>query len=197
MPEDIFLQLIAAAFHDRAGAPRALDAVLRAREGLPLGILDAAAVTRAEDGSLLLQCAAEPVPGGGFAVLPLTGVVLAVLGGAAALEAAPHPADLTGWRRAARLLKGQLRDVSLLLTPASSVLVTIVGPRGAAEVAGVVLDEAVKLAVEDLPRELVLAMADQAALVFTGEPGAAVQHGSLPAPHPAFAVRAAAARPAG
>src|SRR4051812_7260345 len=125
---DIFIQLIAAAFRDRAGAPRALEAVLRAREGLPQGILDAAAVTRAEDGTLLLQCAAERVPAGGFAVAPITGVVLGLLGGATALEAVSHQADLLAdWRRAARMLKRQLRDVTILLTPASSALVAIVG----------------------------------------------------------------------
>lgn len=193
---DLFLQLIAAAFRDRTGAPRALEAVLRARAGFPHEILDAAAVTRGEDGTLLLQCAAEPVPAGGFALAPVTGVVLGLLGGAAGLEAVMHHADaLTGWKRSARTLKGQLRDVAALLTPASSALVTIVGPRGAAEVAGVVLDEAVKLAVEDLPLELVLAMADQPALLFAGEPGAATLRGTLAAPHPAFAGHAAASPP--
>lgn len=188
---DTFLQLIAAAFRDGAGAPRALEAVLRARTRLPHGILDAAAITRADDGSLLLHGAAERA-GGGFAVSPVMGVVLGLLGGQAASKEA---AWLTG--RALRTLKGQLHDVSTLLTPASSALVTIVGPSGAAEVAGVVLDEAVKLAVEDLPPGSVFAMAGEPALLFIGAPGAAVLRGTLAAPHPAFATVTVAAQPLG
>src|SRR4051794_22494105 len=170
---DVFLQLIAASFQETADAPRALEAVLRARAGLPRGILDAAAVTRAADGSLLLQGAAERAEGSGYAVSSVTGVVLGLLEGGGPLEAVPlGVAWLTG--RALRTLREQLRDVSALLTPDSSALVTIVGPSGAAEVAGVVLDQAVKLAVEDLPCEAAFSMANEPALMFFGEPGAAV-----------------------
>ena len=94
-------------------------------------------------------------------------------------------------------LKEQLQDVSALLTPASSALVTIVGPSGAAEVAGVVLDQAVKLAVEDLPGEAAFSMANEPALMFAGEPGAAVLHGSLAAPHTTYANPGVAAQPPG
>ncbi|HEX6749550.1 MAG TPA: hypothetical protein VF092_19805 [Longimicrobium sp.] len=191
---DMFVQLIAAAFRDRTGASRALDAVLRARAHLPRGILDAAAITRGPDGALLVQAAAERAGDGGFAVWSVTGVVLGLMGGAAALEAVPHDALPA---RATRTLKGQLRDVAALLTPATSALVALVGPSGAAEVAGVVLDEAVKLAVEDLPGETVFAMAGEPALVFSGAPGAAVLRGTLPVPHTAFAGLAPAPLPPG
>ena len=193
---DVFLQLIAAAFQDHAGASRALEAVLRARARLPQGILDAVAVTRAGDGSLLLQGAAERTEGTGFAVSPVTGVVLGLLEGGGPLEAVSHQAPWLAGRHL-RALKAQLRDVSALLTPASSALVTVVGPSGAAEVAGVVLDQAVKLAVEDLPGETVLVMASEPALLFADGTGGGVLCGRMAAPHPAFASRVVAAQPLG
>jgi hypothetical protein len=187
MPEPT-LQLIAATFADRGGAPRALEAVLRARAATPYGILDAAAVTRSSGGGLLLQGAAEPVEGGGFSVSAVMGEILRLLESTEHHAHAPHrPGVPAEWRRAARALEGQLRGIAVLLTAGTSALVTLVAPAGAADVVGAVLDEASKLAVEDLPAAAVRAIAGEPALVFAGAAGAASLKGPSPCPHPAFA----------
>jgi hypothetical protein len=182
------LQLIVAAFSQRAGASRALDAVLRARASVPAGIPDTAAVARSPGGELLLQRAADRVPGG-FAVSTLLGEVFGMLEAAGAHPpVSEHPGAPGEWGRTARVLEERLREIAGLLTPATSVLVTIVAPEGAAEVVGVVLAEASKLAVEDLSLGIVCAMADEPALLFAGEADAAVLRGTLAIPHPGLAV---------
>lgn len=187
MPEHA-LQLIVATFADRTGAPRALHAVLRARARVPGGILDVVSVTRSAGDGLLLQGAAEPLRTGGFAVSAAMGRILELLEHGERRPHAAHRAETPlEWKRAARALERPLRPTAVLLTPGSSALLTIVAPAGAGEVVGAVLEEAYKLAVEDLPVSAIAAIADEPAVQYGGADGAAVRQGSMPRPYPAFA----------
>jgi hypothetical protein len=89
---DAVVRLIIAAFPEPDGAGCALEAVRRARDSAPGEILDAAAVTRCPDGTLLMQGAAEVVAGGGFAVSAVMGAVLGLLGTAGRVRPRARPA---------------------------------------------------------------------------------------------------------
>jgi hypothetical protein len=128
-------------------------------------------------------------------VAAVTGAVLGLLGGADALPNGAGGA-LTERLRSTGFPEGQLRGIATLLTPDSSALVTIVAPAGAAEVVGAVVEDAWKLAVEDIPASALRALAQEPALLFAGTEGAAVPLGFADGPHPAFqALQGAPAAP--
>jgi hypothetical protein len=184
---DPALQLIGAIFRTPAAARRAL-AEIRATASRPeSGILDAVAVTRASDGALVLQEAADPPHDSGCRVSAVTGAVLGLLWSASARPEVAGLERLGTRLRSAGMPQGQLRGLATLLTPLTSAVVAIVAPAGAAEVVGAVVEDAWKLAVEDLPPSAVLALAAEPALIFAAQGGVALPLAIALEPHPAFA----------
>ncbi len=186
------LQVIAALFPDHDGARRALAAISMAMRTPGCGVLDAVAVTRADTGTLVLLEAAQWIDGS-FLVAAPTAAVLELLGcGGGRTEDRSGPSVQAVRPPCSGVPREQLRALGSLLTPAASALVAVVAPLGAAEVAGGLMEEASKLAVEDLPVSAVCEMADRPALLFAPGDPVAAPSGRTRAPHPAFAAYGAA-----